>query len=204
MGAFDFLLQQMEERFGISSASASSLMSGLVSLIQGQAGGLSGFLDRFKQAGFGDITASWLGGATTPRAISADGLQSVLGSTTISNLATKAGLPVTTAASGLAFLLPNLIQKLTPGGVIPSRLPSDFLSYLSGGASAVASGARQAVEATERSGIMRLVWPLAILVILGILGLSLWRGLAAKFHPAEQVRLASQKATVALAALKPG
>ena len=204
MGTFDFVLQQVQERFGISGSSAASLLSGLVSFIDGQSSGLSGFLDRLKQAGLGDVVSSWLGGGSVAKTISPDALQSVLGGNTIANIASKAGVPASAASSALAFMLPAFIQKLTPGGAIPSRLPSDLTSFLGSGASSVIAGAKEAVAATERSGIGRLVWPIAAAIILGILGLAIWRGVGARFDPQEQVRLADQRASAALASLKPG
>jgi len=204
MGTLDFVLQQVQERFGISSSSAPSLLSGLVSFINGQSGGLSGFLDRFKQAGLGDVVSSWLGSGSAAKTISPDALQNVLGSNTITNLASKAGVTASAASSALAFMLPTLIQKLTPGGAIPSRLPSDLSSLLSSGASSVMAGAKQAVAATERSWIWRLAWPIVAAVILGVIGIAIWRGMGAKFDPQEQVRLASERASAALASLKPG
>lgn len=204
MGTFDFVLQPVRERFGISGSSANSLLSGLVSFINGQSGGLTGFLDRFKQAGFGDVVSSWLGGGSVARAISPDALQNVLGGNAIANIASKAGVSASAASSALAFVLPAFIQKLTPGGAIPSRLPSDLTSLLGNGASSTIAGAKQAVAATERSGIWRLLWPIAAVLILGIVGLAIWRGTGAGFNPQEQVRLASQRASEALASLSPG
>jgi outer membrane protein OmpA-like peptidoglycan-associated protein/uncharacterized protein YidB (DUF937 family) len=204
MGTLNFVLQQVQERFGISSSSAASLLSGLVSYINSQGGGLSGFLERFQRAGLGDVVSSWLGSESVPKTITPDALQDVVGRDTIANIASKAGVPATAASSVLAFVLPTLIQKLTPGGAIPSRLPTDISSILGSGASSVMAGAKEAVAATERSGIWRLVWPIAAAIILGIIGLAIWRGVGAKFDPQEQVRLADEKATAALAALKPG
>jgi outer membrane protein OmpA-like peptidoglycan-associated protein/uncharacterized protein YidB (DUF937 family) len=204
VGAFDFVLEQAQEKFGISGSSAVSLLSGLLSLINAGTGGLSGFLDRFRQAGLGDVVSSWLSGGSVAKAITPEALQNTLGGNTIANIASKASVIPSVASSALAFMLPAFIQKLAPGGAIPSRLPSDLTSILKSEASSVMTTAERAMAATERSRIWRLVWPIAAVVILGILGLALWRGAGARFDPEKQIRLASERATEALASLKPG
>jgi hypothetical protein len=112
----------------------------------------------------------------------------------------------------MAFMIPKLVQRLAPGGVAPTQLPPDIMSYISGPTAAIASGARQAVYATERavksSSVPRFLWPLLALLGIFIVGLLICssRGPAKNmaFNAEEQVRLASQKAAAALAALKPG
>lgn len=210
MGAMNLVLDEVQSKFGISETTAGSLFSGLLSLINQQNGGVSAFLDRFKSAGFGDSVSSWLGGSA--KALIPGQVEAVLGSSTISNLAAKAGVPVATASSAVAFMLPKLVQNLAPGGSTPSRLPAEFMSYISGPTAAVASGARQAAYAAEgvaqRSGVARFLWPLLALLATAILGIWLWNRSGstqtAVFNAEEQVRLAAQKATAALASLKPG
>jgi len=95
----------------------------------------------------GDMVSSWLsGGAPTA---SASQLETALGQDTLSNMASKAGISMSTATSALAFLIPRIVQRVAPGGVLPTHLPSDLSSYLTGPTAAVASGARQAVYAAE-------------------------------------------------------
>jgi uncharacterized protein YidB (DUF937 family) len=89
MGALDFVMEEVQSRFGISGAKANSLLSGLLSFITQQSGGVSGFIDRFKSAGLGDVLSSWFSGAT--RSLSTEQVETVLGSSTLSNLASKAG-----------------------------------------------------------------------------------------------------------------
>jgi outer membrane protein OmpA-like peptidoglycan-associated protein/uncharacterized protein YidB (DUF937 family) len=208
MGALDLVMNEVQSRFGINEAKAGSLLSGLLSFITQQSGGVSGFLDRFKSAGLGDILSAWTSG--NARNITTDQVESVLGSNTISNLAAKAGLSSATASSALAFMMPKLIQSLAPGGSIPTHLPAELMSYISGPTAAVATGARQAVYAAERaagkSGIGRYLLPLLALLVAVLLGLWLWsRGTTTTaFNAQDAVRMAGEKATAALASLKPG
>jgi outer membrane protein OmpA-like peptidoglycan-associated protein len=108
-------------------------------------------------------------------------------------------------------MLPKVIQRLTPGGVIPTHLSSEILSYASSATSAVAAGTREVAYATGRAvkkaGVPAWLWPLLALGAV-LLGYWLWNSRASvkntAFNIEEQVRLAGQKATAALGALKPG
>jgi uncharacterized protein YidB (DUF937 family) len=59
----------------------------------------------------------------------------VLGHDSVQQAAQSAGVSHSAAASGLAALLPILVDKLTPGGNVPSgsALQSGLSSLLSGG-----------------------------------------------------------------------
>jgi outer membrane protein OmpA-like peptidoglycan-associated protein/uncharacterized protein YidB (DUF937 family) len=211
MGVLDSVLTDVGDQFGISSSSAGSILSGVLSFINQQDGGLSGFLDRFRRAGVGNLVTSWLGGDA--KAVSTDTVENALGRETIDRIASKAGLSFSTASSAIAFMLPKLIQRLAPGGVAPSRLSADIASYMTGPTAAMASGARQAVYAAEtmtRPGVNRYLWPLLALLLVGGL-LVLWVANRATptvgntaFNSEDAVRLASQRAIAALASLGPG
>jgi uncharacterized protein YidB (DUF937 family) len=83
-----------------------------------QNGGLTGVLDKFKASGLAQQAESWVGtGANLP--VSPDQISKVLGAANLGELASKLGLPAGTAASGLADLLPKLVDKMTPQGQIP-------------------------------------------------------------------------------------
>jgi outer membrane protein OmpA-like peptidoglycan-associated protein/uncharacterized protein YidB (DUF937 family) len=209
MGAMDMVLTEVESKFGLSSGNASSLLSSLLSYVNEQGTGLKGLLDRFKQVGLGDSVSSWLSGSAKP--ISADNVENALGTNAISTIASRAGLSAATAASALAFMLPKVVQRLAPGGVLPTNLPSEFSSYVSGRTAAATSGVRQAAYAGERAvnrtGMQRFLWPILGLALLAILGGVLWNRMALRngaFNVEDQVRMAEQRATEAVAALKPG
>jgi outer membrane protein OmpA-like peptidoglycan-associated protein/uncharacterized protein YidB (DUF937 family) len=200
----DLLVNEVESRFGLSGGKGASLLTALLSLIQDQTGGLNGFLEKFRRAGLSDTVSSWLGGST-PTALSAESLQSVLGSQALSNIAARVGVPASTTASALGFMIPRLVQSLAPGGVIPTRLPAEAMSYLSGATGAVAAGARTAVQTVERSGLSRYLWPLLALLAALLLLYWLWpKAKPVAFNVEDQVRIASEKAMNALNALKPG
>ncbi len=84
----------------------------------GQGGGLAGLGQTFQQNGLGEQMASWVGtGQNLP--ISAEQLQAVLGGGQLGQIAGQLGVNESQAAGGLADMLPQVIDKLTPNGQLP-------------------------------------------------------------------------------------
>jgi len=82
-----------------------------------QNGGLQGVLAKFQQAGYGAQADSWVStGQNQP--INADVLSQVLGHGQLGQLAQQLGMSHGDAAGGLASLLPQLIDKMTPQGQV--------------------------------------------------------------------------------------
>ena len=84
----------------------------------GQQGGLAGLAKMFQDKGMGDQIASWIGTGQN-QSISADQIKNVLGSGQLGQIASQLGMDEQKAAGGLADLLPQVVDKLTPGGQIP-------------------------------------------------------------------------------------
>ena len=86
----------------------------------GTHGGLGGLIQKFQQAGLGDVMSSWIGsGQNQP--VSGDQLGQVLGSDAIGGLAEKLGISPDAAAGQLSAILPGLIDRLTPQGQVPEN-----------------------------------------------------------------------------------
>jgi uncharacterized protein YidB (DUF937 family) len=82
---------------------------------QGQAGGLSGLIDRFKQAGLGHLADSWVGtGANQP--VSPDQLERVLGRQQVDTMAEQSGMDRGGFLSQLSQALPSVVDRMTPNG----------------------------------------------------------------------------------------
>ena len=91
----------------------------LASMI-GSSGGLPALLQKFRDAGLGGAVDSWIGkGANVP--LSGQHVESALGSDTIRAMAQKLGMNPDQASSGLAALLPQMVDKLTPNGTMPEH-----------------------------------------------------------------------------------
>ena len=99
----------------------------------GGSGGLGGLVSAFQQKGLGDMISSWISTGPNP-AISAAQVTDVLGEDTLSQFASKAGVPRAEAGSLLAGLLPAVVDQLTPDGKVPetNSLENTLGSLLSG------------------------------------------------------------------------
>jgi uncharacterized protein YidB (DUF937 family) len=116
MGLLDGLLGGMMG--GGAQPGQSPLVGMALQLIQ-QNGGLPGIISKFQSGGLANHVGSWVGtGANMP--ITGSQLQEVLGSGTIGQIAQQLGLSHGDASSGLAQVLPQIIDKLTPNGQLPA------------------------------------------------------------------------------------
>ncbi|WP_413991372.1 YidB family protein [Labrys okinawensis] len=86
----------------------------------GLLGGLGGLLQKFQQAGQGDVLNSWIGSGQN-QSISAGTLGQVLGSQTVQDIAQKAGINSNDLLGQLAQHLPEIINQLTPNGRLPTQ-----------------------------------------------------------------------------------
>ncbi len=83
-----------------------------------QNGGLQGVLSKFQQAGYGAQADSWVStGQNQP--VTADALSQVLGHGQLGQIAQQLGMSQGAVAGGLASLLPQMIDKMTPQGQVP-------------------------------------------------------------------------------------
>jgi len=82
-------------------------------------GGLADLLTRFQAAGFGEQASSWVGtGQNQP--ISPDALEQVFGRGGLAEIARRAGVSEQDATQGLSRLMPEVVDRVTPGGQVPS------------------------------------------------------------------------------------
>lgn len=84
----------------------------------GALGGLGGLLSKFNQSGQAGKAQSWVGTGAN-ESIQPDEVEQALGTDQVAKLAAEAGVSHDEAKSGLAVLLPGLVDKLTPGGQVP-------------------------------------------------------------------------------------
>ena len=118
MGLLDSLLGKITG--GSGSGVEGGIANALIGILSSKSsGGLPGLVDGLTKNGLGDIVSSWVGtGSNLP--ISADQIVKGLGSDQISQLASKVGISPDMVTSSLAKVLPDLVDKLTPGGKIPT------------------------------------------------------------------------------------
>lgn len=110
------------------SGSGAGGIGGLLGSFLGGAGGtgstlsngLGDLLRQFQSSGQGDKMQSWIGTGTN-QSIGPSELENAVGSDKIDWLARETGMPRDELLSGLSRELPNLVDKLTPHGRIPSE-----------------------------------------------------------------------------------
>ncbi|KQW87414.1 hypothetical protein ASC94_28965 [Massilia sp. Root418] len=120
MGLLDQLAGQVLGSLGSQQqdpAAQGGLMGVVIGLIN-QAGGLQGLLQKLQASGLGDQVASWIStGENQP--VSGNQIADALGGDQLAQAAQQAGVPPEQASAGLAQFLPQIIDQLTPGGVVP-------------------------------------------------------------------------------------
>ncbi|MGH8062020.1 MAG: OmpA family protein [Pseudoxanthomonas sp.] len=129
---FDAIIRQAAERFGLGD-NAKQFVGQLLALIfNPDSGGISGFLQKFKDAGLGNLASSWVGGTPGDNDLQPDQVQAALGSDALSSLASKAGIPASAASVAIAGLLPKIIGALTPDGQLPTSIPASISGLIPG------------------------------------------------------------------------
>jgi uncharacterized protein YidB (DUF937 family) len=81
-------------------------------------GGLGGLLEQFQRAGFGDQTRTWVGrgqNALLPPEV----VEQTFGRSGVAEIARRAGVSEADATRGLSQLLPEVVDRVTPGGEVP-------------------------------------------------------------------------------------
>jgi uncharacterized protein YidB (DUF937 family) len=96
-------------------------LGGLGALLAGAggAGALGPLLDAFRQQGHGDAVDSWVGVGSN-RSLAPGDVEQVLGRDSIESIARQLGIGTDEAARGVAQVLPEVVDHLTPGGQVPS------------------------------------------------------------------------------------
>jgi uncharacterized protein YidB (DUF937 family) len=110
MGLLDGLLG------GIVGAEMVTVVNGLIE----KHGGIQGIVAQLEQQGLGGAVRSWVGtGANQP--ITADQVHQAFGADTVKQLAARVGMTPEDLAAKLSTILPQAVDKLTPGGVVPKN-----------------------------------------------------------------------------------
>ncbi len=122
MGLLDSVVGALGQAAGGGGGNGqAALLQAVIGLLGqgGGAGGLAGLVNQFQQGGLGDVVQSWVStGQNLP--VSAEQLSGVLGQDTIGQLAQQLGMPQGDVAGQLSQLLPQVVDRLTPNGQLPT------------------------------------------------------------------------------------
>jgi len=125
------IINEVSEQFGLRGKAGPTMNALLIIMSNERTGGLQGFLDQFRRAGLGETVSSWVSrGSNTP--ITTEQLERAIGNDTVNRVMSNVGVARAAGASALAYMIPRVVDLLTPEGVVPSRLPAWVNSYLSG------------------------------------------------------------------------
>ena len=125
MSFFDDALNLVKNQVSDESGSPSGVMGAIGELLNNsETGGLAGLVSKLQQGGLGEAVNSWVGTGNN-QSVTASALQAALGSETVQALASKVGISPEMLSTGLAQMLPNAVDQLTPNGEVPS---GDLLS----------------------------------------------------------------------------
>ncbi len=101
---------------GVVGGEMISVVNGLIE----RHGGVQGIVAQLQSQGLGSTVQSWIGNGPN-QSISPDQVHQTFGAETMNVLAAKVGLSPQDLASKLSAILPQAIDKLTPGGVVPTQ-----------------------------------------------------------------------------------
>jgi uncharacterized protein YidB (DUF937 family) len=160
MALFDQVLDQTNAQFNLGEKST-ALLEALLAVVNEN--GLAAFLDKFHRAGLGRVADSWVAnGANT--ALSRGQLTDGLGAEIVKSVAQKADVPLETATPALAMMIPQMVDLMTPDGVVSGARQSR--QYLAG----------QTIETipakSPDSSLLRVILPLILLAVLVGIGFS--------------------------------
>lgn len=112
----DQIIKQVGGQFGLGDKGG-DLMALVTQHLQGQ-GGLQGLISNLQEKGLGEQAASWVGtGENQP--MSAEQAQNALGPDFIQDAASKLGVQPDQVSGAVAGMMPDMVDKMTPGGNIP-------------------------------------------------------------------------------------
>lgn len=142
----DSLIREISARWGLADQGR-PLVQMLVAYINNPAtGGLSGFLEKFRKAGWGGMVNTWVSNEAIPETPTTAQVETVLG--TGHDFLTQAGkllgLTRDKVVAAVAGILPVLIGRMTPDGTIPATLPAEFDGMLREGNAMLGLGATTA------------------------------------------------------------
>ena len=121
MGLLDELLGKLTALFSSSDPLHKNLVSSVTDLVNSpQVGGLAGIVSKFESSGLSTLVQSWVStGKNLPA--TAQQIEQGLGVEKIMAMAQGLGVTPDVVKAKLAEILPQVIDKLTPDGVVPKK-----------------------------------------------------------------------------------
>lgn len=126
---FSSIIDGVNEKYDLGDKAGELVSAILILITDRKSDGFAGFINRFRAVGLGDLANSWVSsGANTP--ISYEQTESVFGEDTLRGLSEKSGADYETTVHASSYIIPYLVDDLTPDGEIPNE--EDLLSRAGG------------------------------------------------------------------------
>lgn len=110
------------------------ILAPLLEMVQNTPGGLQGLVGKLQESGLADQVSSWVSTGQNAM-VDPSKLTSALGPENVQAVAAKAGVPVEQASEAISNVLPQLVDKLSPGGSLPgAEQASELVNKIPGAA----------------------------------------------------------------------
>lgn len=171
---FDIIVREAASRFGLGDRAATLVQTVVAYVINRDTGGIAGLVQRFRDAGLGDIAQSWVSGGTQAQAMTTTQSEVMFGQKggLLDMVTSKLGISRELALPALGYILPSVIGKLTPNGSIPSNVPDEVHQFVGAGAASEIAGRSHMMSdgsASDGSGL----WKWLALLAAGVLAVLL-------------------------------
>lgn len=168
---FDIIVREAASRFGLGDKAATLVQTAVAYVINKDTGGIAGLVQRFRDAGLGEIAQSWVSGGTQAQAMTTEQSEVMFGQKggLLDMVTSKLGISREVAMPALAYILPSVIGKLTPNGSIPTRVPDEVHQFVGAGAASDIVDRAHGNGAADNSGM----WKWLALLVAGALAVLL-------------------------------
>ena len=112
-------MEQFGKMLGGDKGGHGALLQSLMGMVSG--GGLQGLLEKFQSAGLGEKAQSWVSSDQQNQPLNEQEVRQALGDQEVERIAQESGMSREEAGSGLANLLPQTVDQLTPEGAVPEQ-----------------------------------------------------------------------------------
>lgn len=148
---FDIIIREAASRFGLGDKAATLVQTVVAYAINKDTGGITGLIQRFRDAGLGEIAQSWVAGGTQAKAINNEQSEVMFGQKggLLDMVTSKLGMSREVALPAISYILPSVIGKLTPNGSIPSNLPDEVYNFIGQGTASNIAGKAQAATSAN-------------------------------------------------------
>jgi uncharacterized protein YidB (DUF937 family) len=124
MALFTSLVEMVLSGFGDSNSTQAKLAQAVLGRIKASnGGGLTELVRQLESQGLGHVVQSWVGTGAN-KAITAEQLESALGSDWMQKLSAHLGVPPEVISQHLSEILPKIVDRLTPDGKLPEAAPA--------------------------------------------------------------------------------